>query len=189
MTNDALSPNHYQFPGGHELRHITAHLTSFGGQAVQYVGRATRLDERANKHAHLEGRIEDLNKAINFIQWEIERIQALFSDVASSAEAVDQQKTNLRLTGVQVEAAQPGTMIVNAAAPAPMPPMTGEKPVLDKVELTFTLGSLMDVEEAADFLGMTHEKFIAYAAESYARDLIASEFYQSVSSVKAKAAA
>ena len=61
---------YYTFPGGVEARHITAHLTGFGAQAAQYVIRATRLDDN-NKG----DRVGDLEKAIDFIRWEIERIQ------------------------------------------------------------------------------------------------------------------
>lgn len=68
MTN-AIDPDHYKFPGGAEVRHISAHLTSFGGQAVQYVARSTRLDGR-NKG----DQVENLEKALVLIVWEIERL-------------------------------------------------------------------------------------------------------------------
>lgn len=68
---DPISPDHYQFPGGVEVRQISAHLTSFGGQAVQYVARATRLDGK-NKG----DQIENLKKAQKMIAWEIERLEA-----------------------------------------------------------------------------------------------------------------
>lgn len=67
---NAVNPNHYVFPGGVEVRQISAHLTSFGGQAVQYVARATRLDGQNKGEA-----VEDLKKAIKFLTWEIERIE------------------------------------------------------------------------------------------------------------------
>lgn len=62
--------NYYAFPGGVEVKDISAHLTSFGGQALQYVARATRLDGK-NKGEQ----VKDLTKAIDFIQWEIERLE------------------------------------------------------------------------------------------------------------------
>lgn len=62
--------NYYAFPGGVEVKDISAHLTSFGGQALQYVARATRLDGK-NKGEQ----VKDLMKAIDFIQWEIERLK------------------------------------------------------------------------------------------------------------------
>ncbi|MBF6085167.1 hypothetical protein IU485_27725 [Nocardia cyriacigeorgica] len=179
MTSNALSPNHYQFPGGVQLRQISAHLTSFGGQAVQYVGRATRLDEQANKHPTIEGRIEDLNKAINFLRWEIERLETLIGSVRDIPQATGAQQTTLRVADIQVAAHPSAIATTNAVQPSPVPAMTGEKPVRDNVELHFTLASLMDLEEAAEFLGMSHEKFIAHAAETYARSIIASpEFHQ-----------
>lgn len=68
--NDPVSPNHYRFPGGAEVIQISEHLTSNGGQAVQYVARATRLDGQIKGNA-----IEDLEKAAFFIQREIDRLK------------------------------------------------------------------------------------------------------------------
>lgn len=65
----AIDPGYYQFPGGHEVRHISAHLTSFGGQALQYIARSTRLDGKNKGDT-----IENLRKAVKFLNWEIERI-------------------------------------------------------------------------------------------------------------------
>lgn len=61
---------YYQFPGGVEVRQISAHLTSFGGQALQYVARSCRLDG-GNKGE----RVSDLKKVIDFCNWEIERLE------------------------------------------------------------------------------------------------------------------
>lgn len=64
-------PNsYYDFPGGVEVRQISAHLTGFGAQALQYVARATRLDGKNKGDV-----VSDLTKAIDFIRWEIERIE------------------------------------------------------------------------------------------------------------------
>lgn len=72
VVEDAISPSVYQFPNGVEVRDISAHLTSFGGQAVQYIARATRLD------GVVKGKpVEDLLKAIELLQWEAERLEAL----------------------------------------------------------------------------------------------------------------
>lgn len=68
---DGVNPNHYKFPGGAEVKDISGHLTSFGGQALQYIARATRLDGNNKGSA-----IEDLKKSLKFIQWEIERLEA-----------------------------------------------------------------------------------------------------------------
>lgn len=65
------APTYYDFPGGVQVRDISAHLTSFGGQALQYVARATRLDGNNKGEA-----VKDLRKAIDFIGWEIERLEA-----------------------------------------------------------------------------------------------------------------
>lgn len=65
----AIDPNHYKF-GDVEVRQISGHLTSFGGQALQYIARATRLDGDNKGDA-----IEDLKKSLRFIQWEIERLE------------------------------------------------------------------------------------------------------------------
>lgn len=68
---DAISPSVYQFPNGVEVRDISAHLTSFGGQAVQYVCRSTRLD------GVVKGKpVEDLKKAIQLLEWEVERLES-----------------------------------------------------------------------------------------------------------------
>lgn len=68
--NDPVSPNHYRFPGGAEVIQISEHLTSNGGQAVQYIARATRLDGQIKGNA-----IEDLEKSLFFIQREIDRLK------------------------------------------------------------------------------------------------------------------
>lgn len=68
---DAISPSVYQFPDGVEVRDISAHLTSFGGQAVQYIARATRLDGIVKGLP-----VQDLKKAIQLLEWEVERLEA-----------------------------------------------------------------------------------------------------------------
>lgn len=60
---------YYDFPGGHAVRHISAHLTSFGGQVVQYVARSTRLDGRNKGEV-----VRDLKAARRLLDWEIERL-------------------------------------------------------------------------------------------------------------------
>lgn len=66
----AVNPSHYDFPGGVQVKDISAHLTSFGGQALQYIARSTRLDGM-NKGEQ----VTDLQKAIKLIEWEIERVK------------------------------------------------------------------------------------------------------------------
>lgn len=70
-VGDNVNPTHYKFPGGAEVKDISGHLTSFGGQALQYIARATRLDGNNKGEA-----VEDLKKAARFVQWEIERMEA-----------------------------------------------------------------------------------------------------------------
>ncbi|MEU2002028.1 hypothetical protein ACH47B_13135 [Rhodococcus sp. NPDC019627] len=67
--NDPVSPNHYQFPNGAEVIHISEWLTSNAGQAVQYIARSCRLDGRNKGNT-----IEDLRKSLVFVQREIERL-------------------------------------------------------------------------------------------------------------------
>lgn len=68
--NDPVSPSHYKFSNGVEVIDISENLTSNGAQALQYIARATRIDGK-NKAFPLE----DLNKAVWFIQREIQRIE------------------------------------------------------------------------------------------------------------------
>lgn len=70
MTSDMVNrPSHYIFPGGVETINLSRHLTSNGGQAVQYIARATRLDGNVKGSP-----VEDLRKAIVFLNDEIERL-------------------------------------------------------------------------------------------------------------------
>lgn len=69
---DAVNPDHYKFPGGAEVIDISEHLSSNGGQAVQYIARATRQDGKIKGNP-----LEDLRKSIWFINREIARLEAL----------------------------------------------------------------------------------------------------------------
>lgn len=62
-------PNYYLLPNGVEVGDVTDHLTSNGGQAVQYIARSCRLDGQ-----HKGERIKDLNKAKDMIDREIKRL-------------------------------------------------------------------------------------------------------------------
>lgn len=73
MTDDYdRAPRYYQFPNRVQVVDISEHLTSNGGQAVQYIARATRLDGNNKGEA-----LQDLAKARRFIKREIRRIEAL----------------------------------------------------------------------------------------------------------------
>lgn len=73
---DAINPSHYKagWSDDAELISVTENLTGNGAQAVQYVARSTRLDKTLNKNATIDGQVEDLKKAIWFIQREIRRL-------------------------------------------------------------------------------------------------------------------
>lgn len=69
-TQDAVNPSHYIFPGGVEVHQISGYLTSFAGQALQYIARSCRIDGN-NKS---DNTLEDIEKAIKFLTLELERI-------------------------------------------------------------------------------------------------------------------
>ncbi|ASW31528.1 hypothetical protein SEA_GUUELAD_94 [Mycobacterium phage GuuelaD] len=74
---DAINPEHYKdgWSDGAELISITENLTSSGGQAVQYIARATRLDTSKNKGKNSLEWIQDLEKAKWFLDREIKRLR------------------------------------------------------------------------------------------------------------------
>lgn len=68
--SDAVKhPNYYVLPNGRETIEISQWLTSAGGQAVQYIVRATRLDG-----VHKGERVQDIDKAIYWLNIERERL-------------------------------------------------------------------------------------------------------------------
>lgn len=69
--SDNLNPNYYKLPNGAETIDISQYLSGCGSQAVQYIVRSTRIDK------DLKGNpIEDLRKAVWFIETEIDRLEA-----------------------------------------------------------------------------------------------------------------
>ena len=70
MANDPINPNYYQFPSGAETIDITQFLTGNGAQATQYIVRSTRFDRELKGNP-----VEDLTKAIWFIEREISRLE------------------------------------------------------------------------------------------------------------------
>ena len=64
------SPNYYVMPDGTETVAISKWLTSAGGQAVQYIVRATRADGIVK-----ENPVEDLEKAMFWLQVELDRVK------------------------------------------------------------------------------------------------------------------
>lgn len=72
--SDAINPNHYKgFSNGAEAIDISENLVSNASHAFNYVVRAGRNDEHT-KSQDVEGKIEDYDKAVWFINREIERL-------------------------------------------------------------------------------------------------------------------
>lgn len=69
---NSSDPDHYKFPGGAEVREISRWLTANSAQALQYVARSSRIDGRNKGNA-----VEDLTKAIRFLEFEIDRLESL----------------------------------------------------------------------------------------------------------------
>lgn len=63
----AVSPDHYRF-GNSQVIDITRHLPFPEGNVIKYVARSGRKDP--------EKRIEDLEKARQYLKWAIENAQA-----------------------------------------------------------------------------------------------------------------
>lgn len=69
FDQDTVDPNHYKFPGGAEVRHISEWLTANAAQALQYIARSSRIDGQNKGDAS-----EDIRKAIRFLEFELERL-------------------------------------------------------------------------------------------------------------------
>jgi len=69
ISDPVEHPNYYVLPNGRETIEISQWLTSAGGQAVQYIVRATRLDG-----IHKGERVQDIDKAIYRLNIERERL-------------------------------------------------------------------------------------------------------------------
>jgi hypothetical protein len=68
---DNINPSHYKLANGHQVIEVSENLSSNGGQAVQYIARATRSDGVIKSDP-----VEDLEKARWFIEREIQRLKA-----------------------------------------------------------------------------------------------------------------
>lgn len=77
--SDAINPNHYLFPNGVEVIHLSRYLTSNAGQAVQYIARSSRLDGQIK-----DDPVQDLRKAIRFLEDEVARHEELLNDDTES---------------------------------------------------------------------------------------------------------
>lgn len=69
MTDPVNHPAYYVLPNGVETKQVTQWLTSAGGQAVQYIVRATRIDGVVKGDP-----VEDLRKARTWLDTEIHRL-------------------------------------------------------------------------------------------------------------------
>ena len=65
-----MGTEYYKFPNGVSVRDISSHLTGNGAQALQYVARSCRLDGNNKGDS-----VADIRKAIDFLNWEIERLE------------------------------------------------------------------------------------------------------------------
>ena len=65
-----MTPAYYLMPDGvTQVADVSRHLSSNGGQAVQYIARATRLDG-----TYKGNRLQDLAKAVDMLEDEMKRI-------------------------------------------------------------------------------------------------------------------
>lgn len=74
LPEDDPQVSYYQFPGGVEVRQISAHLMSFPSQILQYASRSGRVDGNC-KSEDVADKIRDFEKIIDFARWEIERLK------------------------------------------------------------------------------------------------------------------
>jgi hypothetical protein len=63
--NDAVNPQHYSHPSGIEVIEITQHETFIRGNIIKYIMRAPYKGTE----------LQDLFKAKQYLEWEIERVQ------------------------------------------------------------------------------------------------------------------
>lgn len=84
---DNLNPNYYKFPNGAETIDISQYLSGCGSQAVQYVVRSTRIDKELKGNP-----LEDLRKAIWFIEQEISRLEDFQDAEDGEATSADREE-------------------------------------------------------------------------------------------------
>lgn len=71
LGNTPVDPDHYKFPGGAEVIHISQWLTANSSQALQYIARSSRIDGKNKGDAS-----EDIRKAITFLEFELKRLES-----------------------------------------------------------------------------------------------------------------
>lgn len=95
------TPNHYLFPNGRQPIEISRYLSSNGGQALQYIARATRTDKENVKH---EDARSDIRKAIHFLVDEYKRVGGNTDDLKDLLPSAPQETLlPLRFTTVSAE--------------------------------------------------------------------------------------
>ena len=103
------TPNHYLFPNGRQPIEISRYLSSNGGQALQYVARATRTDTENVKH---EDARSDLRKAIHFLVDEYERVGGNTDDLRDLLPSAPQEALlPLRFDTISVECGYRGDTV------------------------------------------------------------------------------
>lgn len=71
-SDSVNSPNYYVLPNGREVIEFSQWLNGNGAQAVQYIARSTRIDGVVKDNP-----IEDIKKAILFLEAELKRLESL----------------------------------------------------------------------------------------------------------------
>jgi hypothetical protein len=71
FKGSSVEPDFYKFPSGAEVKDISGYLTGFASQALQYIARSSRIDGKNKGNT-----VEDLEKAITFLRFEIERLKS-----------------------------------------------------------------------------------------------------------------
>lgn len=80
MSDDVVkNPKHYKHPSGIEVIDITRYESFLRGNIIKYVLRAP----------YKGSELEDLKKAAQYLEWEIERIQRGLNDEDICEELVD----------------------------------------------------------------------------------------------------
>ena len=97
---DNLNPNYYKFPNGAETIDISQYLSGCGSQAVQYVVRSTRIDKELKGNP-----LEDLHKAIWFIEQEIARLEDA-EDVEAASRAREEARTEGTVSDITLNKAE-----------------------------------------------------------------------------------
>ena len=131
------TPDYYQFPHGIQPIHISRHLTSNGGQILQYVARSTRLDGN-NKHDR-EGRKDDLRKLINLAYDEIDRLHEEAEDEVRNEASPYQSYIHKIISEAPPFPAEKARTITGPfESPIPAQPLDGENAYEE--EVTYVTG-------------------------------------------------